>query len=191
MSRPRSSPSSRENLRNRCGLLVDDSEELVRLGGIQARIGAQCAGRGALDGGQRHTQLVAHHAEELSAQPFQLFQGRHVLYRGNDGHDFAFCRADRSRVDDRGDSPSVREVDDQFLGPHGLAGANRPRSRELIGWNLAPVQTPEGHHTEEFRLSMSRRVQPDVLAKSVVEMLKLEHVAWIAVYNHRVSKPPK
>ena len=29
----------------------------------------------------------------------------------------------------------------------------------------------------------------DVLAKSVVEMLKLEHEAWIAVYNHRVSKP--
>ena len=38
---------------------------------------------------------------------------------------------------------------------------------------------------------MSRRVQPDVLAKSVVEMLKLEHEAWIAVYNHRVSKLPK
>ena len=29
----------------------------------------------------------------------------------------------------------------------------------------------------------------DALAISVVEMLKLEHEAWIAVYNHRVSKP--
>ena len=30
----------------------------------------------------------------------------------------------------------------------------------------------------------------DSLATSVVEMLKQEHEAWIAVYNHRVSKPP-
>ena len=29
----------------------------------------------------------------------------------------------------------------------------------------------------------------DSLATSVVEMLKQEHEAWIAVYNHRVSKP--
>lgn len=29
----------------------------------------------------------------------------------------------------------------------------------------------------------------DALAISVVEMLKLEHEAWIAVYNHRVSRP--
>ncbi len=29
----------------------------------------------------------------------------------------------------------------------------------------------------------------DALATSVVEMLKLEHEAWIAVYNHRVSRP--
>ena len=29
----------------------------------------------------------------------------------------------------------------------------------------------------------------DSLALSVVEMLKREHEAWIAVYNHRVSKP--
>ena len=30
----------------------------------------------------------------------------------------------------------------------------------------------------------------DTLATSVVEMLKQEHEAWIAIYNHRVSKPP-
>ena len=30
----------------------------------------------------------------------------------------------------------------------------------------------------------------DSLATSVVEMLKREHEAWIATYNHRVSKPP-
>lgn len=30
----------------------------------------------------------------------------------------------------------------------------------------------------------------DNLATSVVEMLKREHEAWIAVYNHRVSRPP-
>lgn len=29
----------------------------------------------------------------------------------------------------------------------------------------------------------------DALATSVVEMLKVEHEAWIAVYNHRVSRP--
>ena len=29
----------------------------------------------------------------------------------------------------------------------------------------------------------------DALATSVVEMLKLEHEAWIAVFNHRVSRP--
>ena len=29
----------------------------------------------------------------------------------------------------------------------------------------------------------------DALATSVVEMLKLEHEAWIAVYNYRVSRP--
>ena len=29
----------------------------------------------------------------------------------------------------------------------------------------------------------------DALARSVVEMLKLEHEAWIAVYNHRASRP--
>ena len=29
----------------------------------------------------------------------------------------------------------------------------------------------------------------DSLATSVVEMLKQEHEAWIAAYNHRVSKP--
>ena len=30
----------------------------------------------------------------------------------------------------------------------------------------------------------------DSLATSVVEMLEQEHEAWIAVYNHRASKPP-
>ena len=46
------------------GLLVDDPEELVRLGGIEGRRGAQGAGRGALDGGRREAYIQA--AEEYT-----------------------------------------------------------------------------------------------------------------------------
>ena len=61
------------------GLRVDDPVELERLGGVQRGGGVQQGGDGAFDRGQRGAQLVAHHAQELGAQPLQLFQRRHVL----------------------------------------------------------------------------------------------------------------
>ena len=61
------------------GLLADDAEELEHLGGVQLGRRLRQRGGGALDGGKRGPELVAHHAQELGPQPLHLLQRRHVL----------------------------------------------------------------------------------------------------------------
>ena len=53
-----------------------------------------------------------------------------------------------------------------------------------VSTHLANVQK----HRNEFAHGSPRSID-DALVKSVVEMLKREHEAWIAVYNYRVPSP--
>ena len=57
-------------------LLVDDAVELAKLRAVERARGAKQRRRRALDGDERPAKLVAHHGEELRAQPFELFQCR-------------------------------------------------------------------------------------------------------------------
>ena len=53
-------------------------DERARVGRLGAP-GAEHCGGGALDGGERHAQLVAHHAEEVGAHAVELLERGEVL----------------------------------------------------------------------------------------------------------------
>ena len=75
----------------RVGLVVDDAEELHELRRAERTPGAEHGGGGILDGGvdggERHPQLVAHHAEEVGAHAVELLERGEVLERDHDGLD--------------------------------------------------------------------------------------------------------
>ena len=55
--------------------------------------------------------------------------------------------------------PPVGDPDDDLLGPHGLAGAQKLGHRELAQGNLTAVGPPEGHHVEEVPQRLVRIAQ--------------------------------
>ena len=145
------------------GLVVDDADELAGLGRRELPRGAeQRAGR-ALDGGQRHAQLVAHHAEELGALALQLLERGEVLHGDHHRGDGAVLGVDRRGVDQRGHAAPVGDRERNFLGAHRLAAAQRARERELVEGDLAPVGAPVGDDLEQLlrRLAGSAQTLDD------------------------------
>ena len=89
------------------GLLVDDAEELPRLRRAEALRTAQHGRGGALDGGERGAQLVAHHAQKLRPHPVERLERREVLYGDDHGLDGTALGVDRGRVDERLDAAPI------------------------------------------------------------------------------------
>ena len=132
------------------GLPVDDADELARLGRRELPRRAEQGGGRTLDGGERHTQLVAHHGEELGAMALQLLKGRKVLHGDHHRRDRAVVGVDRRGVDQRGDAAPVGGREHDLLGAHRLGAAQRPRERELIEGDLAPVGEAAGEDPEQI-----------------------------------------
>ena len=131
------------------GLLVDDPEELARLGRV-GRCGAQRGGRRAHDRGERDPELVAHHAEELGPQMLQLLKRRQVLQGNDHRFDRAIRRADRRSVDQRPDAPAVGDREHHFLGAHRLGIGPLLRERELVEGHLPAIGAPAGQHPQQL-----------------------------------------
>ena len=141
------------------GLLVDDAVELAHLGGVELRRVLQQRGDRALDGGERSAQLVAHHAEELGAQPLQLLERREILHGDHDRGDPVVGGMDRGRVDQRAHAAPVRHREHDLLGAHHLAGAEVLGEGELAQARLAPVGPAEGDHLQQLLRRAARRAQ--------------------------------
>ncbi|MCY4637563.1 MAG: hypothetical protein OXG04_24250, partial [Acidobacteria bacterium] len=106
------------------GLVVDDAEELHELRRAERAPGAEHGGGGALDGGERHAQLVAHHAEEVGAHAVELLERGEVLKRDHDGLDPAVA-AHGGRAEQGGDAGPVGHGEHDLLGPYRLRAAER------------------------------------------------------------------
>ena len=103
---------------------------------------AQRHGRGALDRRQWGLQLVAHHPQELVAQPFELLDRRDVLDDGNRARDIAVGVMDRRRIDQGGDRVAVRQLYVELLGRDALAPIERSAHRQLIWLEDGAVRLP-------------------------------------------------
>ena len=132
------------------GLVVDDAVELVPLGRVDLRRGFQQRRGRPLDGGERRPQLVAHHAEELRAQPLDLMKRREILHGHDHRHHRAVFGTDRRSVDQHRDAAAVRDREHDFLGAHGLSGAELLRDGELSQADLAAVSAAAGYHLEQL-----------------------------------------
>ena len=132
------------------GLAVDDPEELPDHRGVTIVGRTQHGCRRALDGGERHPQLVAHHRQELVPQPLQLLQVRHVLEGDDHRLQLAPIGADGRGVEQHGDAPAVGDADADLFGPHRLARAQRLRQGELLQRDLPPVGPPEGQRMKQL-----------------------------------------
>ena len=141
------------------GLVVDDAEELARLGRCHEPRGAEGGGGRALDRGQRHAQLVAHHAEKLGAHPLQLLKGREVLHGDHHRRDGAVLGVDRGGVDQRGDAAPVGGGENDLLGAHRLGAAQHARERVLAEGDLAPVGETAGEDPEQVLGGAARHAQ--------------------------------
>ena len=141
------------------GLVVDDAEVLARLGRRDEPRGAERRGGRALDGGQRHAQLVAHHAEELRPHPLQFLKRGEVLHGDHHRRDGAVLGVDRRRVDERGDAAPVGGREHDLLGAHRLGAAQRLRQRELVEGDLAPVGEAAGEDPEQVLGGAARHAQ--------------------------------
>ena len=141
------------------GLLVDDPEELEHLGRVEGRRGAEHGGGRALDGGQRGAQLVAHHAQELGAQPLALVEIGEVLHGHDDRLDAAVVVADRGRVDQDPDAPAVGDGELDLFGADRLGAAQLLGQGEFLEGDLAPVGAPARHDPEQLVDGAVRRAQ--------------------------------
>ena len=94
------------------------------------------------DGGQRRAQFVAHHAQKLTSRPFQLLDGRQVLYDGDRGLYLPVFGVDGRCVDENDDGLSVRADEQDLLCARGLTAVQHSGQRTLLGSVLAPVHTP-------------------------------------------------
>ena len=62
----------------------------------------------------------------------------------------AILGADGRGVEQRGDAPSIGHPDDDLLGPHRLARAQRLHQGELLQRDLPPVGPPEGQRPQQL-----------------------------------------
>ena len=141
------------------GLLVDDAEELVHLGRVQPRGGAQQGGGRADDGGQRRPQLVADHGQELGPQPLQLLELGEVLQGDDDRLDAAVLGPDRRGVDEGPDAAAIGDGELDLLGADGLGVAELLRQGELCEGDLPAVCAAARDHPEQLLGGTVRRAQ--------------------------------
>ena len=141
------------------GLLDDQAVELSHLCRVQRRRLLQKCHCRALDGGQRLAQFVAHQAQELGPQPFDLVKRRQVLNRHHHrAHGVAFGR-DRRGIYQRPDAAPVRHRECHLLGPQRLAAAELLREREFAQGHLMPVGAAEGQHLQKLLGRTARHAQ--------------------------------
>ena len=154
--------------------------------GSRSEAGLQQGGGRALDRGQRRAQLVAHHAQELRAQAFELLDRREILHGDDHPLDGAVRGPDRGGVDqDRRVAPvGGREPD--FLAAHRLAALQRVGQRGPGQVDLAAVCAPEGDDLQHLLGAVAGRAQPldDALALPVDR----EHVAGRGVKDHDTDR---
>ena len=141
------------------GLPVDDADELAGLGRRELPRRAEQRGGRALDGGERYAQLVADHAEELGAMALQLLKRGEVLHGDHHRRDGAVLSVNRRCVDQRGDAAPVGGGEHDLLGAHRLGAAQRPRQRELVEGDLAPVGEAAGEDPEQVLGGAARHAQ--------------------------------
>ena len=159
------------------GLFVDDAVELVHLRRVQfAGLFQQRGGR-ALDGGERSAQLVAHHAEELRAQPLQLLERREILQGDDHRADAAVVGVDGRGVDQRPDAAPVRDGQHDLFGAQRLAGAELLGDGDLAQGHLAAVGAAEGHCLQQLIDRTARGAQA------------LADAPRFAVERHRTAAP--
>ena len=132
------------------GLLVDDAQELAQLRRIHRLRCVEHGGDGALDGGERRAQLVAHQAQELGAHPLDLVERREILDGDHHRADGVALGADRRGVDQHPEAAPVRHRDQHLLGAHRLGAVEQFRDRERVQAHLAAVGAADGHHLEEL-----------------------------------------
>ena len=141
------------------GLLVNEPEELNHLGRGRDGRGAQHGDGGAFDRGQRGSQLVADHAQELGPQPLQLHQRRQVLHGDDHRLDPAPIRTDGGGVDQGPDPAPVGDLQDHLLGAHRLGGAEHPVQGEFPQADLPPVGAAAGDHLQQLLRRTARHAQ--------------------------------
>ena len=64
--------------------------------------------------------------------------------------DLPLLRADGRGVDQGGDAPPIRRLQDDLLGPHRLPGAQPLGQGELLQGDLPPIGAPEGQHLQKL-----------------------------------------
>ena len=127
------------------GPLVDDPEELVQLHRVERRRSTQHGGGRTLDAREQHAQLMAHHVQELCAQPVQFLQRRQVLHGDHHRGHFAVLPMCSCRVDRHRDAPSARGPKHDLLGSHRPGGLQFPADPQFIERDLAPLAQPADH----------------------------------------------
>ena len=144
-------------------LLVDDPEELQRLGRAQRRRCPQHRGGGALDRGQRGLELMAHHAQKLGPEHLHLLERRQVLQSDDQRIDLALLRADGRGVDERGDLPTVRNLEDDHLGADRRGLGQDLLQGRPVQRHLPSVRTPHAEHLQQIfrRLAWHAQVPDD------------------------------
>ena len=150
--RPASSRSPiRLSMRSACSSMM--RKNCATLGRADEARGAERRGGRALDRGQRRAQLVAHHAQELGPHALDFLQRRQVL-QGDHHRGERVVRAvrvaDRGGVNERRDAAPVRDREHDLLGPHRLGAVQRPRQRQPVERDLAPVGAPAGDDPEQL-----------------------------------------
>ena len=66
---------------------------------------------------------------------------------------------DRGGVDERRDAAPVRDREHDLLGPHRLGAVQRPRQRQPVERDLAPVGAPAGDDPEQLLRSLAGQAQ--------------------------------
>ncbi len=141
------------------GLLVDDPEELKRLGGPERGRRPQHRGGRALDRAQRALELVAHHGQELGPEHLELLERRQVLHRDHHRLDLARLRTDGGRVDQRRDRPAVRRLEHDLLDPYRRRLAHDLLQRKAVQRHLPAVRPPHAQHLQQILRRLVRQAQ--------------------------------
>ena len=159
-------------------LLVDDPVELAHLGRLQFRRAAQESGGRSLDRGQRGSQLVAHHAQELGLQPLQLVQRRQVLHGGDRRNDRAVRGTGRREVDQHPHAATVGDRQHDLLGTHRLGVPQQQPQAKLVEGDLSPIGKPARYRLQQrARGPVTRRTQD------------VDNPARLLIQRHRPSVP--
>ena len=130
------------------GLFVDDTEELAHFGRIEFPRGVQHRRRRSLDGGQRRTQFVAHHAEKLGPRPVQFLQRRQVLHGDHHRRHRAVLAANRGGAHEHRHIAPVGNGNHDLHVTHRLGTVEHLGKGKLVQRDFASVGEAAGRHLE-------------------------------------------